>query len=67
MIESARTAEPPVSAGGGANYEGEYDSSLEDVQRYLFWMSMLSGAMRHMRRAGRGARLGVVYLSGTRD
>ena len=48
MIESARAAEPRLPLlVGEANYEGEYASSLEDVQRYLFWMSMLSGAMGH--------------------
>ena len=48
MIESARAAEPRLPLlVAEANYEGEYGSSLEDVQRYLFWMSMLSGAMGH--------------------
>ena len=48
MIESARAAEPRLPLlVAEADYEGEYGSSLEDVQRYLFWMSMLSGAMGH--------------------
>ena len=48
MIESTRAAEPRLPLlVAEANYEGEYGSSLEDVQRYLFWMSMLSGAMGH--------------------
>ena len=48
MIESARAAEPRLPLlVAEADYEGEYGSSLEDVQRYLFWMAMLSGAMGH--------------------
>ncbi len=48
MIERARATKPRLPLlVAEANYEGEYGSSLEDVQRYLFWMSMMSGAMGH--------------------
>ena len=30
-----------------ANYEGILESSREEIQRFLFWSSMLSGAMGH--------------------
>jgi hypothetical protein len=45
MVEKALTHEPrrPVLIGE-ANYEGILESSREEMQRFLFWSTMLSGA-----------------------
>jgi len=46
MVEESLACEPrmPVLVGE-ANYEGILESSHADIQRFLFWSCMLSGAM----------------------
>ncbi len=48
MLEEALAARPimPVLVGE-ANYEGIMESSREEMQRFLFWTAILSGAMGH--------------------
>lgn len=48
MVEKALAHEPklPVLVGE-ANYEGIMDLSHNDIERFLFWTAMLSGAMGH--------------------
>jgi hypothetical protein len=48
MLEESLAAEPslPVLVGE-ANYEGILESSREEMQRFLFWSCMLSGAAGH--------------------
>ena len=48
MIEQSRRSEPQLPCiVGECNYEGEGASSGPEVQRYLFWMAMLTGAFGH--------------------
>ena len=48
VLEKALAHEPklPVLVGE-VNYEGIMESSREEIQRFLFWSSMLSGAAGH--------------------
>ena len=48
MVEVALAHEPkmPVLVSEG-NFEGILESSREEVQRFMFWAAMLSGAMGH--------------------
>ena len=48
MLEDALAHEPkmPVLVGE-VNYEGEYETNREEIQRFLFWSCILSGATGH--------------------
>lgn len=48
FLEESLAAQPtmPVLIGE-ANYEGIMESSREEMQRFLFWTAMLSGALGH--------------------
>lgn len=48
MLEESLAAQPalPVLVGE-ANYEGIMESSREEIQRFMFWTAMLSGAAGH--------------------